>query len=81
MATRSISIEDVLQALEGLSPEGLAAVRQFAEFLRFQTQGQPQPRRVVRLGGLWKDLPAITEADIAAKRRRFANSARSSVTR
>jgi len=75
MAAQRITIEDVLQTLEGLSPEGLAAVRQFAEFLRFQSQ--PPPRRIVRLGGLWKDLPPITEADIAEARRemwgRFAD--------
>ncbi|HLE30622.1 MAG TPA: hypothetical protein VI793_21040 [Anaerolineales bacterium] len=79
MANRLVTKEDILRVLESLPSDSLAEVQLFAEFLlsRVMDQAAP-PRRLAQLGGLWKGLPPITEADIAEARRemwgRFARA-------
>jgi hypothetical protein len=62
----ALTKEDVLHVLEELPSEGLVEVWEFLEFLRFKYRRQAH--KPVRLGGLWKGLPPITEADIAEAR-------------
>ncbi len=59
--------EDVVNALDELSPENVSELIAFIEFLRFKSQKQPP--RLIKLGGLWQDLPLVTEEDIVEARR------------
>lgn len=67
MAVQPLTKDQIIAALDELPPETLSAVGEFIEFLRFKS-GQP-PKRLIRLGGLWRNLPPITEQDIADARR------------
>ena len=63
----SITKEDIIEELDQLPPESLSELQAFIQFLRFKSEKKsPQP---IRLGGLWKDLPPLTEEDIAQARR------------
>lgn len=66
MATDISAKDDLLHSLEQLSAENLTEVRQFVDFLRFKSQ---QPRRIVKLGGLWRDQSPLTDDDITQIRR------------
>jgi len=66
MATEIVTRDDVIRSLNGLPAEGLAEVRRFVEFVRFEAMRRP--RKLVKLGGLWKDWHPITE-DIAQARK------------
>jgi len=68
MITKLITKEDILKALEDLSPESLAEIWQFTEFLRFKSE-ERSPRRIIQLRGLWKGYAPITESDVAEARR------------
>jgi len=59
--------EDVVNALDDLPPESVSELIAFIEFLRFKSQKQPP--RLIKLGGLWQDLPPVSENDIAEARR------------
>ena len=67
MATEVITKDDVIRLLGNLPAESLAEVRQFIDFLRFEAEHRP--RQVVKLGGLWKDWPPITDEDIDQARK------------
>ncbi|MCP4183652.1 MAG: DUF2281 domain-containing protein [Hyphomicrobiales bacterium] len=59
--------EDVVNALDELSPGNVSELIAFIEFLRFKSQKQPP--RLIKLGGLWQDLPPVSEDDIVEARR------------
>jgi hypothetical protein len=66
MATEIVSKDDLIRSLDGLSAESLAEVHRFIEFVRFEAQRNP--RKLVKLGGIWKNWPSITDEDIAQAR-------------
>ena len=66
MATELVTKDDLVRSLDGLPAESLAEVRRYIDFLRFKTQ--TRPRRLIKLGGLWKDWPPITDEDIVQAR-------------
>ena len=50
--------ERILQTLDELPEESLVEVSQFLDFLKLKAKESPaSPRRVVKLGGLWEDVP------------------------
>ena len=59
--------EDVINALDDLSSEYAAELIAFIEFLRFKSQ--KRPLHLIKLGGLWQDLPPVSDNDIAEARR------------
>ena len=60
--------QKLYQALEGLPPESFEEFAQFIDFLKFKYQAQ-QRRKVVALGGLWKDVDFdVTDAEVRALR-------------
>ena len=62
--------QKVYQAVEGLPPEGSEELIHFLDFLKFKYRVQ-QPRDIVALGGLWKDLGFdVTDAEVRALRQR-----------
>ena len=67
MATEMVTKDDVIRLLDSLPAESLAEVRRFIDFVRFEAQHRP--RKVVKLGGLWKDWPPITDEDIHQARK------------
>ena len=67
MATETVTKDDVIRLLDSLPAESLADVRRFIDFVRFEAQNRP--RKVVKLGGLWKDWPPITDEDIDQARK------------
>ncbi len=71
MKTTNLTKQQLYKTIDELPPESLSEVAQFLEFLKFkQARGQAIPqKRIVKLGGLWKDQPEITEEDIAEARR------------
>jgi|WetSurMetagenome_2_1015567.scaffolds.fasta_scaffold1068324_1 hypothetical protein len=66
MATDLMTRDDLVRSIADLPAETVTELRQFVDFLRFKSQ---QPRRIVRLGGLWKDQPLLTDEDITLSRR------------
>jgi hypothetical protein len=72
MATEMVTKDDVIRALDELPAESLVEVRRFVDFMRFKAQSRP--RKLVKLGGLWKDWPPITDEDIAQARREMWGS-------
>jgi hypothetical protein len=66
MSTQVVTKDEILRSLDELPAEKLVDVQQFIEFLR--SKAQRRPRKLAKLGGLWKDLPPITEEDIAQAR-------------
>jgi hypothetical protein len=66
MATEIVSKDDLIRSLDGLSAESLAEASRFIEFVRFEAQRHPC--KLVKLGGLWKNWPAITDEEIAQAR-------------
>ncbi len=61
---------EIKSSLGTLPPSGLQTLADFAAFL--QTKNRPRPpgrRKIIKLGGLWKNAPEITEEDIADARR------------
>ena len=67
MALQPVTKDQIIAAIDDLPPERLPELGEFIEFLRFKS-GQPS-KRLIRLGGLWKDLSPITDQDIAEARR------------
>jgi len=67
MALQLVDKDELIKSLDSLPPESLVEVRQFVDYLRYRSE-QPS-RRIVRLGGLWKDWPPITDEDLAQSRR------------
>jgi hypothetical protein len=63
--------EQILQILDELPEESLAEVSQFLDFLKFKAGKSPAlPKRVVKLGGLWEDVPFdVTDDEVRALRR------------
>ena len=72
MATEVVTKDDVIRALDELPAESLVEVRRFVDYVRFKTQSRP--RKLIKLGGLWKDWPPITDGDIAQARREMWGS-------
>jgi hypothetical protein len=48
--------QQISEALEKLPSESLSEVLQFVEYLQFKAR-EPNPKRIVRLRGIWADLP------------------------
>jgi hypothetical protein len=71
MATEIVSKDDLIRSLDGLSAESLAEVHRFIEFVRFEAQRHTC--KLVKLGGLWKNWPPITDEDIALARQSMWN--------
>ena len=75
MNTKQINI---LETINELSPEALAELQLFLDFLCFKEQPkafEKSSRNIVKLEGLWKDLPFdITDDDIRQVRREFTLS-------
>jgi hypothetical protein len=64
--------DELVRALDDLPADTLPELRQFIEFLHFKAQSRP--KKLARLGGLWKDLPPITDQDIAQVRQELWGS-------
>jgi hypothetical protein len=67
MATK----EQILQILDELLEESLAKGSQILDFLKFKAGKSPaSSKRVVKLGGLWEDVPFdVTDSEVRALRR------------
>ncbi|MFB0534420.1 MAG: DUF2281 domain-containing protein [Anaerolineae bacterium] len=62
--------EQILQALDELPEESLAEVSQFLEYLNFKAKKSSSTKRVVKLGGLWEDVPFdVTDDEVRELRR------------
>jgi hypothetical protein len=72
MATQTVRHE-VHQAIETLPAEMLAELIHYIDYLKFKaSHGESEELEVVRLGGLWKDVPFdLTDDDIRQARREF----------
>jgi hypothetical protein len=66
MAIQAVTKEQIIHALDELSPEGLREVQQFLEFLRFKRQERAH-EPAMAFGGLL-DGYRFTEEDIAQAR-------------
>ena len=68
----------ILEEIAKLSPEDLSELQLFLDFLQFKEQSkvfEKSSRKIVKLEGLWKDLPFdITDDDIRQVRREFTLS-------
>ena len=73
MATEVVTKDDVIRALDELPAESLVEARRFVDYVRFKAHSRP--RKLIKLGGLWKDWPPITDEDIAQARREMWGSA------
>ena len=72
MITGQNIAQKVYQVLDGLPPESLEELSHFLDFLKFKYQVQ-QPRKVVALGGLWKDLDFdVTDVEVRALRQKVS---------
>ncbi|HID85765.1 MAG TPA: hypothetical protein EYP55_00095 [Anaerolineae bacterium] len=70
MSTEQVIKQRVYEAIDGLPSESFEELIHFLDFLKFKYQVQ-QPRKVVALGGLWKDLDFdVTDAEVRALRQR-----------
>lgn len=67
MSPLTVTKTEIIDELEGLPPESLPELQAFIEFLRFKSE--KEPKKLIQLGGLWKDLPPATEENIAEARR------------
>lgn len=65
MDTLTIAKTEIWTALEGLSPEAVREVRDFVAFLHAKAE---TPRRLIRLGGLWQNLPPLSDTALAEAR-------------
>ena len=63
--------EQILQTLDELPEESLVEVSQFLDFLKFKAEkSSVSPKRVVKLGGLWEEIPFdVTDGEVRALRR------------
>ena len=66
-----VTRERILQTLSELPEESLVEVSQFLEYLKFKAKQPPaSPKRAVKLGGLWEDVPFdVTDDEVRALRR------------
>jgi len=70
MNTAQAIKQRVYQVIDGLPSESFEELSHFLDFLKFKYQVQ-QPRKVVALGGLWKNLDFdVTDAEVRALRQR-----------
>ena len=64
--------QQISEALEKLPSESLSEVLQFVEYLQFKAR-EPKPKRIVKLRGIWADLPLDKiEEDLRRLRRESA---------
>ena len=63
--------ERILQALNELPEESLVEVSQFLDYLNFKAKKSPaSSKQVVKLGGLWEDVPFdVTDDEVRELRR------------
>lgn len=63
--------EQILQTLDELPEESLIEVSQFLDYLKFKAMKSPlSPKRVVKPGGLWEDIPFdVTDDEVRELRR------------
>jgi hypothetical protein len=62
---------NIMEAIDSLSPKALEELGVFIDFLRFkeQTKAFETTRKIIKLEGLWKDLPFdINDEDIRQAR-------------
>lgn len=57
----------ILSSLDDLPVASLETLAEFTSFLQSKSRHQTSPR-IVKLRGLWSQIPAITEDDIAQAR-------------
>ena len=70
MSTGQAIKQRVYQDIDGLPSESFEELSHFLDFLKFKYQVQ-RPRKVVALGGLWKNLDFdVTDAEVRALRQR-----------
>ncbi len=65
---------NIMEAIDSLSPKALGDLEVFIDFLRFKEQPKAfeTTRKIVKLEGLWKDLPFdINDEDIRQMRHEF----------
>ncbi len=64
--------QKILQAIDQLPPEGIKALAEYLDFLQYKYRVR-EPRKVVALGGLWKDLDFdVTDEEVRALRQRVS---------
>ncbi|NJL27811.1 MAG: hypothetical protein HC897_07895 [Thermoanaerobaculia bacterium] len=68
MANVAVLKASILSALDSLPAKSLETLAELAAFLQAKSRQQAQPK-VIRLRGLWRRTPAITQDDIAQARR------------
>lgn len=61
--------DEITGTLDLLPAESLQLLHEFVAFLRLRSKLAEPAGQVVKLGGLWKGTPEITEEDIANVRR------------
>jgi hypothetical protein len=66
MALPTVTKKKIVTALDELPPEQLVELDNYIAYLRFKA-AKKKPR-LIRLGGLWKDLPPLTEEAITEVR-------------
>ncbi len=79
MAARENTKGKVQQTIASLPPESLEELASFLEFLKFKYQVAGS-RKVVALGGLWKNLNLdVTDTDVRALRQQVTTQLLSKV--
>ncbi len=64
--------QKILQTIDQLPPEGVKELAQYLDFLQYKYRVR-EPRKVVTLGGLWKDLDFdVTHEEVRALRQRVS---------
>ncbi len=67
--------QKILQTIDQLPPEGVKELAQYLDFLQYKYRVR-EPRKVVALGGLWKDLDFdVTDEEVRALRQRVSQHA------
>lgn len=73
MTGKSVIKEQIQRELQHLPPDSLAEVVHFIDYLKFRIgHTRSEGAKVVKLGGLWKDIPFdVTDEDIRTVRKEF----------
>lgn len=71
MSTLTATKSEIKQVVDSLPSESLAELKAFLAFLQFKSS---QPRNISRLGGLWRDLPSVSEETISDLRQEMWSS-------
>ncbi len=66
--------EEITGTLDLLPAEGIQLLYEFVTFLRLRSKLAEPSAQTVKLGGVWKGMPEITEEGIAELRREMWQS-------